>query len=145
MPVELFRGYQSELLNPLLKRKIHIICVAVKAITSFSIFTEGCGIPIDTAETFAADVNENNKPNNLFPLNLTAFPLSKFKDRDDVGNEELMKSHISNCFEIETEIINSNNMLFMFEKREDFDSELAVRILLENWADTPINVEYIPD
>ena len=146
MPIQEFTGKLSDLDHDFLNKKVHIICPAVNGLTTYNAFAHAIGnMPNDQVGQLANTVNSKNETGTLYPkLNLTIIPLSIFENRNDFNNEELIKKHISDCFESEEKYIKSHRMIFVFEERSDFDSELALKILLENWENSNYNIEYIP-
>ena len=56
-----------------------------------------------------------------------------------------MEKHINSCFEANREYIKCEKMIFIFEKREDFDNNLAITTL-KNWQlKNHLQVYYIPE
>lgn len=147
MPIKKFTDRLSDLDRDFLNKKVHIICLAVNSLTMYNAFAHAIGgMSSQQAGQLAETVNLKNETRTLFPkFSLTIIPLSIFNNRNDFNNEAIMKKHITDCFEAETKYIKSSRMIFIFEKRHDFNNELALKVLLENWANTKLNVEYQPD
>ncbi|WP_336518163.1 hypothetical protein [Pollutibacter soli] len=99
-------------------------------------------MPNDQAGNSAEKVSVANEMGTLYPMpNLIVIPLSTFNKQNDFGDKAIMKRHISDSFEAERNYIRSSRMIFIFE-RDDFNCGLALKVLLDNWASTEINVEY---
>jgi hypothetical protein len=125
--------YSDDLKND----KIHMVFVAVNALTNFNAFavehydheTEK-GISLEQATILCNVVNEKNETGTLFPkLNITILPLSKYNNRDDWDNENSMEKNIKDAFKENLLHIKSNEMIFALEGRHDFNKALAIRVL----------------
>lgn len=147
MPITEYRGILSDLREEFLKKRVHIICPAINSLTIFNVFAHNIGgLENEQVTKLAEEVNTKNETGTLYPkLSLTIIPLSAFGNRNDFGNRIIINRHIDDCFEAETRYIKSSKMVFIFEKRHDFDHELAATVLLENFADTKLMVEYLPE
>jgi len=117
--------------------KIHMVFVAVNALTFFNAFaadnpfeeTEK-GISSAQATRLCNEVNEKNETGTLYPkLNITILPLTRYENRDDWDNEDSMKKNINDAFKANALYIKSKELIFAFEARFDFNNKLAVKVL----------------
>ncbi|HEY5327367.1 MAG TPA: hypothetical protein VIJ27_10240 [Mucilaginibacter sp.] len=145
MALREFTGELVKLHDDFLNKRIHIICPAANGLTVFNAFVVyPAGMSHDKAGQLAETVNIKNETGTLYPMfNMTIIPLTLFKNRNDFGNEVIMKKHIADCFEAHKTYIKSPKMIFVFEKKDDFDYQLATKVLLNNWGTTDIDVEYL--
>ncbi len=140
-----FTGVLLDMESPFLNRKVHIVAVAVNALTTYNYFVQVIGgFNHEEATKYANTFNDENETGTLYPrLNLSALPLSVYGKRNDSGNETIMGKNIDDCFLAETKYIKSGYLLFILDDRSDFDVKLAEEILDGYDYDPNLRVEYI--
>lgn len=114
-----------------LNKKIHIVCVAVNALTIFNVYAATIGEMLtEEATRYANTVNRHNETGTLFPkLNLTIVPLTIFENRNDTGNRNKMQKIIIDCLDSNEKYIKCTNLIFALERRSDFDRDTALEVL----------------
>jgi hypothetical protein len=118
-------------------KRLHVVCVAVNALTFYNAFAVDVanGISTEEAQAFADTVNNHNEVGTLWPkFAMTLIPLTRWKDRNDVGDHDVMSRHIRDAFLANREYVKCNEIVFAFEQRDDFDAALATEVLLEEAA-----------
>ena len=135
MNVEIFNKAinSNELMADYRQKNIHLVCVAVNALTYFNVFATSIGgISNYLASELSSKVNRLNETGTLYPdLNLTIIPLTAFNDRNDFGNHEIMTKHIEDCFTANEQYLKCENVVFALEDRGDFDYNLALKVIIE--------------
>ena len=114
-----------------LDKKIHLVCVAVNALTQYGVYaTVVGGLTTEEADRYSDEVNVKNETGTLYPrLNLTILPLTVFNRRNDFGNEGSMKRQILDSFTSNEKYIKCSKLIFALERRPDFDIDLAYEII----------------
>lgn len=109
MPIFELTRRLSDLGDDFLRKRVHIICPAVNALTVYNVFAHIIGrMDYEQVTKLAETVNTKNETGTLYPrLSLTLIPLTAYNDRNDFGNRGIMKKHIEDCFEAETKYIKS--------------------------------------
>jgi hypothetical protein len=109
--------------NEYRSKKIHLVCVAVNALTTYGTFVRVVGgMSHEKADELANLVNDKNETGTLYPIqNMTIVPLSVYGSRNDFGNIELIRKHISDCFESNEKYVKCPELIFALERRGDFD------------------------
>ncbi len=117
--------------NDFIAKQIHLVCIAVNALTTYNVYTTAVGgIPNEEAAKYAEIVNIKNETGTLYPrLNMTIVPLTIYGDRNDFGNDVIMKKHILDCLDSNEKYIKSPTLIFALERRFDFDMDLALKTL----------------
>jgi hypothetical protein len=114
-----------------LEKKIHLVCIAVNALTQFGVYAKVIGgLSNELAENYVNKVNEKNETGTLYPkLNLTIMPLTIFEGRDDTNQSLVMEKHIIDCFDSNEKYTKCPKLIFALERRGDFDIDLAFKTL----------------
>jgi hypothetical protein len=114
-----------------LEKKIHLVCIAVNALTQFGVYAKPIGgLSNELADNYVNKVNEKNETGTLYPkLNLTIMPLTIFEGRDDTNQSIVMEKHIIDCFDSNEKYIKCPKLIFALERRYDFDIDLAFKTL----------------
>lgn len=126
-----------ELMEDLNNGKIHMVFVAANGLTFFNVFAVvnplariEKGISSEQASILCNLVNEKNETGTLYPkLNISILPLSRYENRDDWDNEDIMRKNIKDAFKANSLNIKSKELIFAFEARSDFNNYLAVKVL----------------
>jgi hypothetical protein len=117
--------------------KTHMVFVAVNGLTFFNSFAVEDpsqetvrGLSTEEASKLCKMVNEKNETGTLYPkLNISLLPLTRYEERNDWENEIAMKKNIIDVFYSNSEYIKSDQIIFAFEERGDFNNGLAVKVL----------------
>ena len=122
-------------------RRLHLVCVAVNALTFYNAFAVGDSITHERAGELASVVNEKNETGTLWPqLPMTIVPLSVYGGRNDFGNRTIMSRHIDDAIKANELYIKCSDLVFALERRFDFDEPLACDILREKLRQSPAMV-----
>ena len=125
------------LMEDLNNDKIHMVFVAANALTFFNVFAVvnpfariEKGISSEQASILCNLVNQKNETGTLYPkLNISILPLSRYENRDDWDDEDIMRKNIKDVFKVNSLKIKSKELIFAFEARSDFNNYLAVKVL----------------
>lgn len=115
-----------------LNKKIHIVCIASNGLSNYKLFSQHIGgldeqIAINKCDT----VNDSNETGTFFPiLNLTIVPRSFDDNRNDFGNDKIMRRHMRDCIIANENYIKSKHLVFALED-DGFDSIIAFNTLSE--------------
>jgi hypothetical protein len=128
--------------NALQQGKLHMVFVAVNALTFFNPFAVHTNMPGSLSSEKASElcdiVNSKNETGTLYPqLNISILPLTKYENRDDWNDEDIMRRNIEDAFKANALYIKSKEILFAFEERHDFNNRLAMKVLEEVANDYP--------
>jgi hypothetical protein len=110
-------------LDDYLNHKVHIVCVAVNALTTYNSHVFALGeMSHDMAGDFVNLVNDKNETGTLFPgQNMTIVPLSIYGNRNDFQKKEIIRKHILDCIDANEKYVKCSEMIFALERRYDFD------------------------
>ena len=87
----------------------------------------------ESPEWFAGKVNEKNKAGVFHPkLDLTLLPMSRYGDRDDFGNAQIMVKHVEDVFKANEEYCAKEEICFDLHGEKNFDTATFERKL--NWV-----------
>lgn len=116
-----------------INKKINLVCIAVNALTIYGCFAKAVGgLTNEEAEEYVLVANQMNESITLYPkLHLTIVPLSIDSNRNDFNDRAIMYENIKRSIEINEESIKSSKMIFAFERRFEFNIDLALEILKE--------------
>ena len=147
LPISEFKGRLTDLDIDFLNKKVHLVCPAVNGVTTYNAFVHGVGgMSIEEAQKIADKVNEINETITFWPkLNMTIIPLTICGIRNDTGNRKIMEKHINDCFDANKEYIKCNKIVFVFEKGDYFDNELALNVLKNRSRVNFTEVYYVPE
>jgi hypothetical protein len=124
----------AEVENDFKSKKLHVVCVGVNALTFYNVFAGMAGLGPKASE-LVNTVNTKNETGTCWPkASLSLVPLTKYEDRNDFGNREVMRKHIKDALQAQSLYLKSPELLFAFEERGDFDNRLAMEVLREEVA-----------
>jgi len=74
-------------------------------------------------EWYAEQVNEKNEAGVFYPkLDLTLLPMSRYGDRDDFGNAQIMAKHVEDVFKANEEYCAKDEIYFALDCEKTFDA-----------------------
>jgi hypothetical protein len=130
----------SKVTEDLRKGKIHIVCVAVNALTFFNaIAVQSLGISSELATLWCKEVNEKNETGTLYPkFNITLIPVPNYENRNDWDNETIMIKHIKDAFLANSKYIKSSEIIFALEQVKDSLANHVLRKVASELQDNGI-------
>lgn len=123
------------------QRRIHVVMIAMNSLTNYGclVGSKGRKGSFDPQRT-ADRCNELNKVTNLHPhYHITLLPMSIHKDRNDMGNLEVMRNHLRDALMANEVTSQHAEVLFALERHNFFDYQLAVQLLQEEAPSGPFN------
>jgi len=113
-------------------KNVHMVFVADPGPSMYMYHVTGAGsLTWEKAANYANNVNQANETGTLHPVGLavTIVPLSVFQNRDDLGNREIMMTHIRDVFRANEEYIRLDTIFFCIIPRPDFDYAIAIEAI----------------
>jgi len=87
----------------------------------------------ESPEWFAGKVNEKNEAGVFYPkLDLTLLPMSRYGDRDDFGNAQIMAKHVEDVFKANEEYCAKEDICFDLHGEKNLDTATFER--KGNWV-----------
>ena len=102
----------------------HVVLVADLAGKNFAAYRERIeALGHQPAEFYVTEVNRRNEAGVFYPkLDLTLLPMSRYQDRDDFGNAEIMARHVQEVFKANEEHCGNDEIYFALDCEKTFDA-----------------------
>ena len=103
---------------------IHHVVVADPKSEYFRLFADYIAdLGKEPPEWYAEQVNEKNEAGVFYPkLDLTLLPMSRYGDRDDFGNAQIMAKHVEDVFKANEEYCAKDEICFDLHGEKNFDT-----------------------
>jgi hypothetical protein len=118
---------------------IHVVMIAMNSLTNYGCLVGNKGPKgMFKPQRMADRCNDRNEVLSLHPYySMAIIPMTRHKDRNDMGNMETMRMHIRRAL-ISNEVASRRSeMLFALERHDFFDYPLAVQLLQEEAPSGP--------